>query len=94
MSASIIILNYNNAEETAEYVERICEYKCLDHVIIVDNASTDGSAVRLKPLCTGKVELVKSGENRGYAAGNNLGLRYVCAISTVHMAWRSFLTRI
>lgn len=78
MSASIIILNYNNAEETAEYVERICEYKCLDHVIIVDNASTDGSAVRLKPLCTGKVELVKSGENRGYAAGNNLGLRYVC----------------
>lgn len=77
MSASIIILNYNNAEETAEYVGRICEYKCLDHVIIVDNASTDGSAVR-QAAVHGKVELVESGENRGYAAGNNLGLRYVC----------------
>ena len=87
MSASIIILNYNNAEETAEYVGRICEYKCLDHVIIVDNASTDDSAARLKPLCTGKVELVESAKTEDMPPGIISGCA-MCAISTARMVWR------
>ncbi len=75
---SIIVLNFNG--------EKIVG-KCLDHllaqsypnfeIIIIDNASSDGSLAILQGyLSTGKVSVVKSERNLGVPAGRNVGLRY------------------
>ena len=48
MKTVAIILNYNDADTTIEQLERIVNYKNLDKIVIVDNASTDDSRIRLK----------------------------------------------
>ncbi|MGE0449024.1 MAG: glycosyltransferase family 2 protein, partial [Vicinamibacterales bacterium] len=46
-----------------------------DRVIVVDNASTDGSA---DPIAAGRrgVEVIRLATNAGFAAANNLGIRH------------------
>lgn len=48
MKIAAVILNYNDSDETADAVRRIAEYESIETVIVVDNASTDGSAERLR----------------------------------------------
>jgi len=79
MKAGVVILNYNTPEMTIN-LTRIC-WDCRDiqHVVVVDNASTDGSAQTLQRELefseSSKAELILSRSNGGYAAGNNIGLR-------------------
>lgn len=74
---AIIVLNYNDAETTIKFIEQVKNYDSLDFIVVVDNASKDNSVESLSPYIGGKVELVRSTQNKGYAYGNNLGLRYV-----------------
>ena len=37
----MVILNYNDYETTFDMINQIKDYKVLDHIIIVDNHSTD-----------------------------------------------------
>lgn len=77
MNSSIVILNYNTSYLCKEYVEHIKTYKCIDNIIIVDNASTETETLQLEDYCkSNRITFVKSKKNRGYAAGNNLGVRY------------------
>ena len=76
MKTVCIILNYNDPDTTEALVRRIRDFACLDAVLIVDNASTDGSRLRLLRLVSGRVILISSETNGGYGAGNNLGLKY------------------
>ncbi len=80
MRTVCIILNYNDANTTIALLNRIRNYQSLDAVILVDNASTDDSAARLRKEVGGKVILAEAPENGGYGAGNNLGLRYAAGI--------------
>lgn len=76
MAVSCVILNYNDWNTTVSLIKRIKDYKNLDYVIVVDNASTDDSVENLKQIADDKVILLQSKENKGYGAGNNIGLRY------------------
>ena len=76
MKTVCIIVNYNDAATTEALTRRIRDYFSIDHVILVDNASTDGSAGILEKLAGKKVSLIRAGKNGGYGAGNNTGLRY------------------
>lgn len=38
-----LILNYNDVVTTINMVKKIVDYKHLDNILIVDNASTDNS---------------------------------------------------
>lgn len=71
-----VILNYNDAKRTAGLVAQIRSYSCFQKIVIVDNASTDGSCSELMPLVTDKVRLIQAAKNGGYGSGNNLGVRY------------------
>lgn len=79
---SCVILNYNDAETTEKLVRQIADYKVLHQIIVVDNASTDGSLEQLKSLeqnaadQPGKVHVISADHNGGYGSGNNLGVRY------------------
>ncbi|MDD5435153.1 MAG: glycosyltransferase family 2 protein [Nitrospira sp.] len=75
----IIILNWNGKEDTLACLDSVCK---LDypgyHVIVVDNASTDGSVVAIKacyPSATW-LTIIENSANIGYTGGNNAGIRY------------------
>lgn len=72
-----IVLNYMNFEQTIECVESLLN-SGMDRVIVVDNASTNGSfeTIREKFKEKRNVDAISVSENQGYACGNNVGLRY------------------
>ncbi len=71
---SIIILNWNRLKDTSECLLSLREldYPAYD-IIVVDNASSDGSADELErsfPYIT----LIRNAKNLGFAEGNNAGI--------------------
>lgn len=77
MNTSVVVLNYNDWRLTQNYVTIISSYACVDHIVIVDNCSPDGSYERLKTIASPKIDIIKTASNKGYAAGNNEGIRFI-----------------
>ncbi|MCS8563944.1 glycosyltransferase family 2 protein [Pediococcus pentosaceus] len=88
---AVIILNYNNYEQTLTCVKNIKESTKLNvEIIVVDNNSSDDSYATLmneeKEL---GYSLLQSGFNGGFAYGNNVGIdyaiskgaRYICVMN-------------
>ena len=71
-----VILNYNDSETTIKLVEEIEKFKRIDTIIIVDNCSQDDSLEKLSKLASEKVVIISAENNLGYAAGNNIGIKY------------------
>ncbi len=79
-----LILNYKAATETISCVESLLAHcATLDHIVVVDNDSQDGSAAAFEQWLAGngspKVTLLQNPVNNGYAGGNNYGLRWAMA---------------
>lgn len=77
---SIVIVNYNVKDLLLNCLESIFQSKGqLDRwqVIVVDNASEDGSvrAVREKYKGYDDIEILENKKNLGFAAGNNVGVK-------------------
>ena len=71
----MVILNYNDCETTKEYLNNIKNYNSLNKIVVVDNNSTDNSFEELKSFNSDKIEIIKTDENKGYAFGNNIGIK-------------------
>lgn len=75
MDISIIIVNYNTKELTLQTIASVFE-KTTDidfEVIVVDNASTDGSTETIENKFPA-VKIIKSSENLGFGRANNKGI--------------------
>src|SRR5262245_28699969 len=75
---ALIILCYNGLEDTLaclHSLERLEYSRDRLEVVIIDNASSDGTPDTIRREFPG-VTLIETGANLGYAAGNNVGLRY------------------
>ena len=73
-----IILNYNSSADCGKCLSYLKEQTYPDlSIIVVDNASPDKcEQMKIRNLCEEqKIELICSKENRGFSAGNNIGLR-------------------
>ncbi len=79
MKVSVCIVNYNGIHVIDECVRTVLHsLEGLDsEVVLVDNASTDGSAVYVAEKYP-QVKVIFSRENLGYAGGANLGFRHLC----------------
>lgn len=86
---AIILLNYNNAQETYKCINRLNDVGISKFdMIIIDNHSTDDSVSYLKHRCN-EEKVIEARINGGYAAGNNLGIKmaeelgyqYVCVMN-------------
>lgn len=75
MNISCVILNYNDADTTINLIDEIKDYSNLNHIIIVDNLSTDNSFGKLKEKESTKVTVIHSDKNGGYGYGNNIGIK-------------------
>lgn len=76
-----LILNYKAATETISCVESLLVHcPTLDHIVVVDNDSQDGSGEALKQWHAARaldnVTVLLNPQNNGYAGGNNYGLRW------------------
>ena len=82
MKLSIIILSWNTGELLKQclesvisglFIKELTDYKCRVEIIVVDNASEDGSCEMVKKEFP-EVRLIQNKENLGFAKGNNVGL--------------------
>lgn len=76
MDVSIIIVNYNTQQLTMNCIDSVFE-KTKDvefEVILVDNASTDGSRDIFEK--DSRIKYIYSEANLGFGKGNNLGYQY------------------
>ena len=73
---SIVIVSFNTASLTRQCLEKAqaCKGKLSCEVIVVDNASHDGSANMVATEFP-QVRLIRLATNRGFAGGNNPGIR-------------------
>lgn len=82
LDLSVIILSFNTKDITRRCLSRLqssvisCQSKLKNKikVIVLDNASEDGSAQAIKEEFKW-VKLIKSKENTGFARGNNLAMK-------------------
>lgn len=71
---AVILLNWNGWQDTLECIASLREqsYRNMS-IIVVDNGSTDDSLQKLRN-CMADVTMIAAGSNRGFSAGNNLGI--------------------
>ncbi|MDQ2668744.1 MAG: glycosyltransferase family 2 protein [Gemmatimonadota bacterium] len=75
-AAVVIVLNWNNEADTAACLESIGEQRDASfEVLMVDNASADGSGDRLHQRYP-DISYLQTGTNLGYAGGNNRGIEW------------------
>ena len=72
----VIVLNWNNEPDTAACLDSLMVQRdAAFEVLLVDNASADGSGDRLHQRFPG-VAYLETKENLGYAGGNNRGIEW------------------
>jgi GT2 family glycosyltransferase len=71
---SIVIVSYNTRELLRQCLDSLQRHAPAAQVIVVDNASRDGSAQMVRAEFP-HIEVLASPDNRGFAAANNAGLR-------------------
>ena len=77
ITCGMVILNYNDFLTTSHLLNTIKGYKSIEHIVVVDNHSTDDSYKQLKKLEDEHIEVILAPQNGGYSSGNNIGIRYL-----------------
>lgn len=88
MDVSVIIVNWNTRDILCNCLQSVYEQagEVDFEVIVIDNASTDGSVEMVKKDFP-QVDLIENSKNRGFAAANNQGMaiahgRYVLLLNS------------
>ena len=75
-SIAIIVLNWNGRDLTLDCLRSLAAVTTPHvRIILVDNASTDGSSDAVRQHYGARVTLIENAQNLGFAAGNNVGIR-------------------
>lgn len=79
MRLAAVVVNYRTPDETLRALASLRQSaRALDDVLVVDNASGDGSIDRLRAFAPGATVLASS-SNLGFSGGSNLGIREALA---------------
>lgn len=79
MTIGFEVLHYQTIEDTIACVSSINNHVKEPVIVIVDNASPNGSGKKLAELYknNNNIKVLLSGDNLGFAKGNNLGYEYL-----------------
>lgn len=90
-SIGVVVLNWNNGDDTLNCLSNLLE--CApppQHVVVVDNGSADDSLGRIRDWRQHRaanvaqwLEVIAAGANLGFAAGSNVGVRYLLESTAV-----------
>lgn len=69
----VIVLNFNGGRDIVECLNSLKGEE--GEIVVVDNGSFDNSLTMIKKNFP-KVKIIKNNKNLGFAAGNNIGIRY------------------
>jgi hypothetical protein len=70
-----ITVTYNSADVLDDFLKSVLLQKGDWSLIIVDNASTDGTKQRLAEIEDDRIRVIFNDTNGGFAAGTNIGIR-------------------
>ena len=75
---AIILLNYESASDCKKCISFLKRQESVEYeIVIVDNCSRDDDRHAVEQLCKAEgCTFIANKENKGYNAGNNVGLRY------------------
>ena len=77
MTVAILIVNWNGGDLLLRCLESVQQQRRRpDHIVVVDNASTDDSLKQAEPLLR-DVELIRLPTNVGFARANNIAAQAV-----------------
>lgn len=78
MKIATIILNYNSSADCRKCIGYLKAQQNIEQeIIVVDNCSRDEEREAVETLCKEQgCTFIANSENKGYNAGNNVGLRY------------------
>lgn len=81
----VVVLNYNNAKEILQYLDRLKDNGAFETIQVIDNCSTDDSFEKIKEYesssADSRIRVIRSRENGGYGSGNNLGVKALLSIA-------------
>ena len=78
MKFCYVLLHYKTDEDTTECIRSIFKVEKDPLIVVVDNASENGSIEKVEEEFQGfsNIHIIKNKENIGFAAGNNVGYKY------------------
>ncbi len=94
-----LILNWNNPNDTLFCIQSLLDAGiALGSIILIDNGSIDDSANIIRQTFS-DIQIIETGENLGYAGGNNLGIElalkqgaeYICVLNNDLVVSANFL---
>ena len=72
-----LVVTYNRQDHLQRTIDRLLAEEGLDAILIVDNASTDGSAAILRGITDPRLSFLTLADNTGGAGGFEAGLREI-----------------
>ncbi|HAG69464.1 MAG TPA: hypothetical protein DCL38_05775 [Lachnospiraceae bacterium] len=78
-NTSLVIISYNDGELSSELAKKVKDHKAFDHIVLVNNGSTDNTLAlmeKARETAPEKITVISAPDNGGYAKGNNFGIRY------------------
>lgn len=78
MKVAVIILNYNSSTDCRKCIGFLKQQQGVEsEIVVVDNCSRENERKAVESICKEEgCTFIANNENRGYNAGNNVGLRY------------------
>ena len=74
-AVAAVVVSFNTRKFTVRCVQALLDSDApLREILVVDNASSDGSAAAVEAL-SARVRVIRAGRNLGFGAANNLGMR-------------------
>lgn len=75
---AVVILNYNSSADCRKCIGYLKQQQGVEQeIVVVDNCSCEDDRKAVETLCKEQgCTFIANNENRGYNAGNNVGLRY------------------
>lgn len=77
MNIGLVIVNYNDSDNTIKLVKSVLKYKSIKRIVVVDNNSYTSEVNKLKKIDDKKVTIILNDGNYGYAYALNIGAKYI-----------------